>query len=407
MNDPRSIKIEEYYYKLPENRIAKFPLPERHNSKLLILKNNEISEDTFINIPDQLPKNSLLVFNQTKVIQARLQFRKETGSLIEVFCLEPISPYTDFERAFQVKEKTTWKCFVGNSKRWKSGELKYHSSNTDKPFELGIKRIQKADSSSEIEFSWNPDNLTFAEVLETTGMVPIPPYLKRKPLESDKKRYQTVFARNDGSVAAPTAGLHFSEIILKKLTQKGINTGHITLHVGAGTFKPVISDTIEEHEMHFEKIMLGKKLILDILQSSAEKKIIPVGTTSVRTLESLYWFAVKQLQNNFMDDKVFIRQWDPYEMDDPLLSRAEICETILKWMHIKEQEVLSGSTQLMIVPGYPYKMTDGMVTNFHQPKSTLLLLVAAFVGKYWKQVYDYALNNDFRMLSYGDSCLFL
>ncbi len=406
MKDLKSIKTEQYNYDLPGHRIAKFPLEERHNSKLLILRDDKISEDVFINMPDYLPRESLLVFNQTRVIQSRLFFRKATGSIIEIFCLEPFSPYPDFQRAFQVKKKTIWKCFVGNSKRWKSGNLTLNAKAGNISFKLTVSRIRKQETASEIEFTWLPGHFTFGEVLDAAGSIPIPPYLKRKSVESDKQRYQTVFARNTGSVAAPTAGLHFTEQVFEKLSKSGIEGGKITLHVGAGTFKPVISDTIEEHEMHFEKVMVDKNLILN-LHSYANKKIIPVGTTSVRTLESLYWFAVKQMKNGFRDNELHINQWEPYEMNDLKLTRTAVCDIILKWMKHKDKEILTGSTQLMIVPGYWYKMMDGMLTNFHQPKSTLLLLVAAFIGEKWKNVYDYALAKDFRMLSYGDSCLFL
>ncbi len=405
MDDPRNIKINSYYYDLPEERIAKFPLEERDSSKLLIYKYGHITEDVFRNIAKHLSDKSFMIINETRVIQARLIFRKETGAKIEIFCLEPLQPFTDIQRAYQVKENAVWKCFVGNSKRWKSGDLHYKGRAGDQEFELTAKRIKRTGQTSEILFSWKPNDLTFSEILESTGLVPLPPYLKRKPVDSDKQRYQTIYARNDGSVAAPTAGFHFTDKVMKGLANRGIETGKITLHVGAGTFKPVISESIIGHEMHYEKVFI-KRSFIEQLINNLDENIIAVGTTTVRSLESLYWLAAQIFQNDKEIDELNISQWEPYQNRDPQLSRREAVSVVLDWMKKTKRQEITGSTQLMIAPGYQYKMIDIMVTNFHQPKSTLLLLVAAFIGDDWKKAYNYALENDFRFLSYGDSCLF-
>jgi S-adenosylmethionine:tRNA ribosyltransferase-isomerase len=404
MKKPANIHIEDYNYPLPEDRIAKFPLEKREMSKLLVLKNGKISEDVFKNIPELLPENAMLIFNETKVIQARLQFIKPTGAMIEIFCLEPVEPSGDFQIAFQERSPVVWKCLIGNSKRWKSGTLDTEITVGDQKVILSAEKAGRSSDAFLVRFSWTTEHI-FSDILETAGKIPLPPYLNRKPVETDKERYQTVYARLDGSVAAPTAGLHFTPQILKVLERKGFKTGKVTLHVGAGTFKPVSSETIGEHEMHTEKIIVGKAFLKD-LSDHAGKPVIPVGTTSMRTIESLFWMAVK-LKNGLTDDFV-VEQWDPYELDIPdgfdAQAALAFLTDLLEKRHLDE---IKGETRLMIAPGYDYKIADGIITNFHQPKSTLLLLVSALIGEKWREAYQYALDHDFRFLSYGDSCLFL
>lgn len=403
----RNINIADFDYNLPEERIAKFPLEVRDASKLLICERDQVSQDVFSHVADHLPAGSLLVFNETKVIQARLVFRKETGARIEIFCLEPVEPHTDFQLAFQERNRLTWKCFVGNSKRWKSGELELNIEVNGQAVALKAERISRSEESSLVSFYWDNPGFTFSEILENSGMTPIPPYLNRQPVESDKSRYQTIYAHNKGSVAAPTAGLHFTDKVFNSLQKKGISETKVTLHVGAGTFKPVVSQTVGEHVMHFEKIIISKATIMDLLKIQPGK-IIAVGTTSVRTLESLYWYGLKLMNTKSPPKEIYIEQWDPYSYDqEDLPETSVVLKAILDYMEKEGLDHLSGSTQLMILPGYKYRIIKGMITNFHQPKSTLLLLVAAFLGDKWKEVYQYALDHDFRFLSYGDSCLFL
>lgn len=400
-----NIRIEDYDYPLPEERIAKYPLPERDASKLLMLKNNNITQNSFRSISAHLPTGSLLVFNETRVIQARLLFSKETGARIEIFCLQPLWPQTDFQLAFQQKQKVRWKCLVGNSKRWKSGKLKMNIPHKGPDILLEAERKSRTDEGSEIEFSWT-GGLSFGEILELTGHTPIPPYLKRESEDSDKSRYQTVYARQEGSVAAPTAGLHFTERVFNDLKKKGIEDARLSLHVGAGTFKPVVASDVREHVMHYERVAV-KRSTLERIIAFLPDKVIAVGTTSVRTLESLYWHALKVMNQNAPLNEIHIRQWDPYDHRSKLPLAKEVLSMLLDKMKRQKLEYLQGSTQLMILPGYDYKIVKGMVTNFHQPKSTLLLLVSAFIGPRWKEVYQFALEHDFRFLSYGDSCLFL
>ncbi len=405
MSDPYKIKIEEYNYPLPDDRIAKFPLNERHLSKLLYLKGKHLSEKVFKQIPDLIPKNGLLVFNETKVIQARLLFKKTTGATIEIFCLEPVKPTNDFQLAFQQKPPVVWKCLVGNAKRWKSGELMSEVVVDGVPVQLKATKEAQLSGSFLISFSWEPEEILFSHILEASGMIPLPPYLHREAVESDKERYQTVYARFDGSVAAPTAGLHFTDNILQQLTEKGIQTQKVTLHVGAGTFKPVSSETIREHEMHTEKVAVSKKVLKSLLKQLGNP-VIPVGTTSMRTIESLFWMALKiklGLTNSFE-----VNQWDPYELEIPGdFSTGEALTLLINTLEQNNLEELKGETRLMIAPGYQFRLATGLITNFHQPKSTLLLLVSALIGERWKEAYDFALKNSFRFLSYGDSCLFL
>jgi S-adenosylmethionine:tRNA ribosyltransferase-isomerase len=404
MPKPSSIKIEEYDYQLPPDRIAKFPLPERDKSKLLFLKGKEISEEKFCDLPEFLPENCLLLFNETKVIRARLQFRKITGALIEIFCLEPVSPSNDFQVAFSEKSPVVWKCLVGNAKRWKSGELEMKLKNEGTTVFLKAKMVEKLTDSGLIQFSWEPEALNFSEIIQQVGLVPLPPYLNRDAEELDKARYQTIYAHHDGSVAAPTAGLHFTEKTFRELKLNNIGTAWITLHVGAGTFKPVISNSINEHEMHVEKVAVSLETLKEIF-SKLDGNIIPVGTTSMRTLESLFWMALK-LKNG--DSSLKVEQWDPYELAIPIdFSPGKAIQILIEFIEKNKLNELRGETKLMIAPGYDFKFAKGLLTNFHQPKSTLLLLVSALIGEDWRKAYNFALKNDFRFLSYGDICLFM
>ncbi len=398
------IKIEDYNYLLPEGKIAKFPLAERDQSKLLYLHQGQISEEKFRQIPNLLPAHSLLIFNETRVIRARLLFYKSTGAQIEVFCLEPVKPFNDFQLAFQQQSPVMWKCLVGNAKRWKEGDLLAELNNDREPIRLKARKIEKFSDAFLIEFSWEPVDLTFSEIIELSGLVPLPPYLNREAVESDKERYQTVYAKYDGSVAAPTAGLHFTDALLSQIEHKGIVSDKVTLHVGAGTFKPVISSTIAEHDMHTEKIAIGLAM-LKHLYRKIDDPIIPVGTTSMRTLESLFWLALK-INNG--DDLLFVDQWDPYNLTPPTdFDSKKAIRTLIEYLEKNKIEQLKAETRLMIAPSYQFKFATGLITNFHLPKSTLLLLVSALIGNKWEEAYDFAMQHNFRFLSYGDSCLFL
>ena len=404
MKDTKHIKISEFNYPLPDERIAKFPLSNRDESKLLVYRQGEVSEDRFTSLPNYLEAGEMMVFNNTKVIQARLHFRKETGALIEVFCLEPIQP-NDYVLSFQQTQKCSWLCMVGNLKKWKEGSLKRIIEVKDKTITLTATRGECRGTSHWIDFEWNDETLTFADVLEAVGELPIPPYLNRETQESDKQTYQTVYSKIKGSVAAPTAGLHFTERVLKALDEHGIDREELTLHVGAGTFKPVKSEEIEGHEMHTEYISVNKRTIEKLIAHGG--KTIAVGTTSVRTLESLYYIGVLiHLNPEANQEELHIKQWMPYE-PHPALTAVESLQTILDYLHRHGMEALHTSTQIIIAPGYEYKIVKKIVTNFHQPQSTLLLLVSAFVKGDWKKIYDYALSHDFRFLSYGDSSILI
>ncbi len=402
MNDVKHISIGEYDYPLPDDRIAKYPLPERDASKLLVLKDNAIRASQFKYVGDFLPKEALLVFNETKVIRARLQFHKTTGSRIEVFCLEPEQ---DYQMAFSACSPVRWKCLIGNAKRWKEGKLSMELTVGGKPVVLNAERICQNDQYAEIEFSWTPEALPFASVLEAAGEIPLPPYLHRDAEPDDRDRYQTVFARYDGSVAAPTAGLHFTQPLIADLRDKGFSFDEVTLHVGAGTFKPVSTNTIGEHAMHSETVIVRKSLIQNLINHFG-KPIIPVGTTSTRTLESLYWMGVMLKEQGFDLRPLHVEQWFPYDEHAPL-STDEALQQVLDYMNRYGLTRLEASTALMIAPSYRMRVITGLITNFHQPKSTLLLLVSALIGERWKECYQFALDNGFRFLSYGDSCLFL
>lgn len=400
---PKDISIADYTYALPEERIALFPLQERDASKLLIYKEGNISEDRFCNISNHLPANSLLVFNDTKVIHARLEFFKATGARIEVFCLEPAGNISEYISVMAAKEKSVWKCFVGGAAKWKDEALEKDILISGQEVKLYARKISQEGEVYIIELSWEPAHFSFAEIIDAAGKVPLPPYIKRNVGVEDESRYQTIFARQEGSVAAPTAGLHFSEAVFEKLQQKNIKKAYLTLHVGAGTFKPVKATTMAGHEMHAEYMDVSKKAIETILGSNS---IAAVGTTSLRTLESLYWLGVKaRLMPDAQD--LNIEQWDAYEetLINSNLNKEEALQALLLWLEKNGRENIFTKTQLLITPGYSFKVADILITNFHQPQSTLLLLVAAVIGKDWKQLYDYALQNDFRFLSYGDSNL--
>lgn len=392
--------IDEFDYPLTDERIAKYPLPRRDTSKLLLYKDHVIGEDVFYNIDKHLPAGSLLVYNNTKVIQARLVFHKATGARIEIFCLEPLSPH-DHALALGSTAGCTWKCLVGNLKKWKNNEISREIDVNGKPCRLVAERISTNGNTHEIRFSWEHADVSFAEILDAAGELPIPPYLNRPTEEQDKVTYQTVYSRIKGSVAAPTAGLHFTENVLEKLRKQHVFTEEITLHVGAGTFQPVKTSDANEHTMHTEIIAVPRKAIEHICRNLGH--IVAVGTTSVRTLESLYYIGA-DIQSCSPDMTPFVGQFRPYDCQDGLSVRQAL-QNILDYLTATGQDTLHAETQIMIKPGYRFRLVDAMITNFHQPKSTLLLLVSAFVGEDWKKIYDYALAHDFRFLSYGDSSL--
>ncbi|NMD16904.1 MAG: S-adenosylmethionine:tRNA ribosyltransferase-isomerase [Bacteroidales bacterium] len=400
------IHLSDFIYDLPQQKIAMFPAEPRDSSRLLVYNPNNdfLAEDIFENVIEYLPHDSLLIFNETRVVHARMIFRKPTGGQIEVLCLNPVSPSSEIETAFQQTSPVIWKAYVGNAKRWKSGVLKmdFEYGNQHRGI-FQVRQVGRKEGIFFLEFSWEPEELTFSEVLEAAGKIPLPPYIRRKAIPADDIRYQTVYARCDGSVAAPTAGLHFTEEILQHLPKKDIQPLNLILHIGAGTFKPVDQDDVRQHVMHTEEIIVKCETIERLL-ISPEKLRIVVGTTGVRTLESLYQTGKKLLQGIPLHRAVHTNQWDPYEGNLPETSMA--LETILDALDKEGQDAFRGTTSLMIVPGYQFKFTDILITNFHQPRSTLLMLVAAFCGNSWRKAYNYALDHQFRFLSYGDACLF-
>ncbi|KDR51885.1 S-adenosylmethionine:tRNA ribosyltransferase-isomerase [Hoylesella loescheii] len=403
----KHIRIKDYNYDLPDKRIAKFPLPERDKSKLLVYNHGEVSQDVFSNITHYLPQGALMVFNNTKVIQARLHFRKETGSLIEIFLLEPALP-ADYEQMFQTTGACSWYCLVGNLKKWKGGPLTTTVEMPGQPsVQLSAERDMSCETALKIDFKWTGDDkLSFAELIDKVGELPIPPYLNRNTQESDKTTYQTVYSKIKGSVAAPTAGLHFTQKVLADIDQHGIDREELTLHVGAGTFKPVKSEEIEGHAMHTEYVCIRRSTLEKLLQHNCEA--VAVGTTSVRTLESLYYMGCKVKANpNVSLDQLHVNQWEPYASTTTTITPAEAIGELIAYMDRNNLPSLHSSTQIIIAPGYQYKIVKRLITNFHQPQSTLLLLVSAFVGGDWKSIYRYALDNDFRFLSYGDSSILI
>ncbi len=402
--DTKHIRIEDYAYPLPDGRIAKYPLVERDSSNLLVYRHGEVSKDVFHNLPNYLPQGALMVFNNTKVIQARIHFRKETGALIEVFLLEPAAP-ADYEQMFTTTSQCTWNCLVGNSKKWKEGYLRRELEVKGERLTFSAHRVGAVGAGSKVEFSWDNPAVTFAEIIDVVGELPIPPYLNRATEASDLTTYQTVYSKIKGSVAAPTAGLHFTKRVLDALDAHGIDREELTLHVGAGTFKPVKSDEIAGHEMHSEYICVKRQTIEKLIRHGGAA--IAVGTTSVRTLESLYYIGVKLQENpDASMDELHVNQWEPYE-NQPSIEPMQALQNILDYLDVHQLPSLHTSTQIIIAPGYDYKIVKMLVTNFHQPQSTLLLLVSAFVHGDWRKIYDYALAHGFRFLSYGDSSLLI
>ena len=402
--DTKHIRISDYNYPLPDERIAKFPLSRRDQSKLLVYRHGEVSEDVFSHLPEYLPQGALMVFNNTKVIMARIHFRKETGALIEVFLLEPALP-VDYELMFQTTDRCEWVCLVGNLKKWKEGKLVRKLEVNGKLVCLEATRIGEEHTGQRVALTWDNPEVSFAEILDAVGELPIPPYLNRASQESDKTTYQTVYSKIKGSVAAPTAGLHFTDDVLRDLDAHGIDREELTLHVGAGTFRPVKSAEIEGHEMHSEYICVHRQTIEKLLRHGC--CAIAVGTTSVRTLESLYYIGVKLRHHpDATPDQLHVCQWEPYETSTTLTPQ-EAMEEILRYLDRNHISTLQTSTQIIIAPGYEYKIVKMLVTNFHQPQSTLLLLVSAFVKGDWRKIYDFALSHDFRFLSYGDSSLLI
>ena len=398
---PRSIKIENFFYDLPDERIAKHPLAERDQCKLLVADSGGVIESTvFDRLPELLPSNTLLVYNNTRVINARLRFRKESGAVIEIFCLEPVVPH-DYQQNFSQTGSVEWRCFVGNSKRWKSGDLDGRLDIDGQAVRLTASRVAKEGNHSVVRLSWDDPSLTFARVIEAAGEIPVPPYLNRASEPCDSQDYQTVYSHVEGSVAAPTAGLHFTDRLLQALDARGVERAEVTLHVGAGTFQPVKSENIGDHEMHSEFIVVERSLIEKL--ANTDRMVAAVGTTSVRTLESLYHIGCLISRGEWTGE---VAQWTPYEVDNADLTVTQSMNAILAWLDERGEDRVIASTRIIIAPGYRYRIVKAMVTNFHQPGSTLLLLVSAFIGDAWHQVYDYAMTNGYRFLSYGDACLF-
>lgn len=403
ISSPQKIHIQDYNYNLPDDRIAKYPLTKRDNSKLLVYKNEKITDTVFSNINNFLPENCLMVFNNTKVIQARLHFQKTTGAQIEIFCLEPCIP-NDYQLNFQQTEKCSWVCLIGNLKKWKEGSLTRQINVNEQIVNFTATRTKSHGDAHVIDFEWDNQGVTFSELLDAVGELPIPPYLNRATEEQDKQTYQTVYSKIDGSVAAPTAGLHFTSEVMKSLKDQGMKLAEVTLHVGAGTFRPVKSDEIGDHVMHSEFISVQKSFIEELIRF--EGKVIAVGTTSVRTLESLYYIGVSLESQK--QSHLHVSQWMPYNDSNNKLSKKDALKNILAYLEKNSLSTLIADTQIIIAPGYDFKIVDGIVTNFHQPQSTLLLLVSAFLGNNnWKNIYEHALSSDYRFLSYGDSSLLL
>ena len=412
--DPRNISIADYTYDLPEELIAHYPLAERDASKLLVYKKGSISEDVYKNIVEYIPDDSLLVFNNTKVVEARILFRKPTGGQIELFCLEPPAEYGGIAAAMMQKGSVRWKCLIGGASKWKPGQILHKTieltSTDDKPrpgLTLEARYLGKEGDAFLIGLSWTPAELTFAELLHQAGLIPLPPYIRRPAETSDAERYQTIYAQHDGSVAAPTAGLHFTDTVFNSLAAKNIRRTFVTLHVGAGTFLPVKTPTLSDHTMHVEWIDIARDTISTLLKA-LDIPIIPVGTTSARTIESIYWLGLKALQNpSISPDDLSVHQWDAYELPARTTSPETALTALLEWMRRQDLSQLITRTQLLITPGYKWRIAKGLITNFHQPESTLLLLVASLIGEDWKKIYDYALGRSFRFLSYGDGSLLL
>lgn len=400
----QEIRIEEYQYDLPAERIAKYPLAQRDASKLLLFRQNELSEDLYTNLVQYIPAEALMLFNNTKVIPARLHMAKPTGGIVEIFCLEPLG---ELSVEMAKHGECEWKCLVGGAKKWKEGTVSATwGTEPDQIHLLSAEILERTSTHFSIKFRWQPAEYTFAEVLSSIGQIPLPPYLDREAEELDRERYQTIYADLEGSVAAPTAGLHFTQAVFSQLENKNIELDYITLHVGAGTFKPVSAPTIGHHDMHAEYFDVTRELLQKLISAyQVQRPVVAVGTTTLRTLESLYLMGCKLINNPNLDHEALeIRQWDAYELDREGIPVEKALHALLVWLDAGQYERLVAKTQLLIAPGYPIKMINGLCTNFHQPGSTLLLLVAALVGEKWKNMYQYALDHEFRFLSYGDGC---
>ncbi|HEX8428611.1 S-adenosylmethionine:tRNA ribosyltransferase-isomerase [Hymenobacter sp.] len=404
--DPRLLSIQDYTYTLPTERIAPEPLPDRDQSRLLVYRGGHITDQTFRSLPTELPQDTLLVFNDTKVVQARLFCRKPSGGQIELFCLEPVAPHSAIELAMQQTGECVWKCLVGNGKRWKNGLILLDFTAQGQAATLTAERMEATDGYSLIKFNWQPATLPFAEVLRGAGHLPLPPYLNREDTEADAVRYQTVYAAHEGAVAAPTAGLHFSDAVVADLVAQGVAMTRVTLHVGAGTFQPVKAARMADHAMHGEPFVVQAAVLRQLL-AHHPRPVVAVGTTSLRTLESLYWLGVQAASNSLLPDKLpHVLQWQPYAPGSTLPA-TDALQALLNYLDAQGLEALHATTQLLIAPGYRFRMIRGLLTNFHQPESTLLLLVAALLGPDWRRVYDHALSHEYRFLSYGDSSLLL
>jgi len=400
---PSELRIEDYTYALPDERLARYPLAERDSSKLLVYDDGQIQDDTYRNIASHIPAGTIMVFNQAKVVHARILFRKETGGMIEVFCLAPHEQYADVPTAMQQKGSVLWDCLVGGASKWKPG-MTLQLVHDDPSFVLSATMEERRHGSYILRLSWSEESLTFAEVLHHVGKVPLPPYLGRNAEASDDSTYQTVYAKDEGSVAAPTAGLHFTDNVLNSLEEKGIEKAFVTLHVGAGTFVPVKAEKMEGHEMHAEWIEVTRDMVA-LLAGAGDRPVVAVGTTSLRTIESLYWIGNKLLNGETPDFAgIAVQQWDPYETPRQY-STADGLNALLGYMDTHNMQRLVTRTQILVAPGYTFRIICGLVTNFHQPQSTLLLLVSALVGDDWRKIYDHALNNNYRFLSYGDGSL--
>ena len=405
MNHPGTINIADFTYELPAEKIAASPVSNRAESRLLVYHKGAISDQVFASIESQLPAQSTLVFNNTKVVKARLSFQKESGAAIEVFCLEPQKGIT-IEQSFSQRHTTNWICMVGNSKKWRDEILNLKIVIDNSEVVLSAQRLENYGQESLIQFTWNNNDFSFSELLENAGELPLPPYMNRTATADDRIRYNTVYAVHEGSVAAPTAGLHFTDGLLDNLKSNGTQMLNVLLHVGAGTFKPVKAETMQDHVMHSERIKVSIETIQHLQQQKQHRKIIPVGTTSMRTLESLYWMGVQIIEQRHIADDFSVRQWEPYESENSY-SVDESLSALINYAKENELEFVEGFTQIIIAPGYQFKIVDGLITNFHQPQSTLLLLVSALIGNDWKKVYEHALQNNYRFLSYGDSSLLL
>jgi S-adenosylmethionine:tRNA ribosyltransferase-isomerase len=403
---PKNLSVQDFSYELPEASIARYPLPERDSSRLLIYKNATISEDTYRNIAQYLPSDSLLIFNNTKVVEARLLFQKPTGAVVEIFCLEPPDTYPDMTTAMTQKSRVTWICLIGGASKWKPGQvLEKRVPFGDDEIVLQARYVAREKDSFAIELSWTPGYLSFAEILHYAGNIPLPPYIKRSVEQADSERYQTIYANTEGSVAAPTAGLHFTDAVFEQLSRQHIHREYVTLHVGAGTFKPVKSETMQGHAMHAEFIDVSTATIQCILNYLG-KPVTVVGTTSLRTIESIYWLGVKVSREPGLPlEDLVVNQWDPYESEAAPLPAKTALESLFAYLNKRQMNRIITKTSLLIAPGYSFQIPTALVTNFHQPQSTLLLLVAAFAGSDWRKIYEHALKNDFRFLSYGDGCL--